>query len=182
MAKKVTGGCACGFIRYQLLDKPMFVHCCHCDDCQRLTGSAFVLNAIIETQAIKLLCGKPVAVPVPRENGPHDIYRCPRCHTAVWSDYGRKPNVRFVRVGTLDKPGALKPDVHVYTRWKAKWLKLPKRTPSFRDYYNTSNSGPRLASNASTPPSAVTRNAGEAEAGLSKRRADRMRPHLVTRH
>ena len=126
MAKKVTGGCACGSIRYQLLDKPMFVHCCHCDDCQRLTGSAFVLNAIIETQAIKLLRGKPVAVPVPRENGPHDIYRCPRCQTAVWSDYGRRPNVRFVRVGTLDKPGALKPDVHIHTRWKAKWLKLPK--------------------------------------------------------
>jgi hypothetical protein len=136
MAKKVAGGCACGSIRYQLLDKPMFVHCCHCDDCQRLTGSAFVLNAIIETQAIKLLRGNPVAVPVPRENGPHDIYRCPSCQTAVWSDYGRKPNVRFVRVGTLDKPGALKPDVHIHTRWKAKWLKLPKRTPSFRDYYN----------------------------------------------
>jgi len=82
MAKKVTGGCACRSIRYQLLDKPMFVHCCHCDDCQRLTGSAFVLNAIIETQAIKLLRGKPVAVPVPRENGLHDIYRCPRCQTA----------------------------------------------------------------------------------------------------
>ena len=106
----------------------MFVHCCHCDDCQRLTGSAFVLNAIIETQAIKLLRGKPVAVPVPRENGPHDIYRCPKCQTALWSNYGRRPNLRFVRVGTLDKPGALKPDVHIYTRWKAKWLKLPKQT------------------------------------------------------
>jgi Glutathione-dependent formaldehyde-activating enzyme len=69
MAKKVIGGCACGSIRYELLDKPMFVHCCHCDDCQRLTGSAFVLNAIIETEAIKLRRGKPVAVPVPRENG-----------------------------------------------------------------------------------------------------------------
>src|SRR5512132_3636957 len=95
MAKKVTGSCVCGSIRYQLLDKPMFVHCCHCDDCQRLTGSAFVLNAIIETQAIKLLRGKPVAVPVPRENGTHDIYRCPRCQTPVWSDYGRRPNLRF---------------------------------------------------------------------------------------
>ena len=58
MAKELTGGCACGSIRYQLLDKPMFVHCCHCDDCQRSTGSAFVLNAIIETQAIKLLRGE----------------------------------------------------------------------------------------------------------------------------
>jgi hypothetical protein len=145
MAKKVTGGCACGSIRYQLLDKPMFVHCCHCDDCQRLTGSAFVLNAIIETQAIKLLRGNPVAVPVPRENSPHDIYRCPKCQTAVWSDYGRRPNVRFVRVGTLDKPGALEPDVHIYTQWKAKWLKLPKRTPSFRDYYKTSKLWPKAS-------------------------------------
>jgi hypothetical protein len=145
MAKKVTGGCACGSIRYQLLDKPMFIHCCHCDDCQRLTGSAFVLNAIIETQAIKLLRGKPVAVPVPRENGPHDIYRCPRCQTAVWSDYGHKPNIRYVRVGTLDKPGALKPDVHIHTRWKAKWLKLPKRTPSVRDYYKTSKLWPKAS-------------------------------------
>jgi len=145
MAKKVTGGCACASIRYQLLDKPMFVHCCHCDDCQRLTGSAFVLNAIIETQAIKLLRGKPVAVPVPRENGPHEIYRCPRCQTAVWSDYGRRPNLRFVRVGTLDNPGALKPDVHIYTRSKAKWLKLPKQTPSFRDYYNTSKLWPKAS-------------------------------------
>ena len=146
MAKKnVTGGCACGSVRYQLLDKPMFVHCCHCDDCQRLTGSAFVLNAIIETQAIKLLRGKPVAVPVPRENGSHDIYRCPSCQTALWSDYGRRHNLRFVRVGTLDEPGALQPDVHIYTRTKAKWLKLPSGTPSFRDYYNTRNLWPRAS-------------------------------------
>ena len=67
MPKKVTGGCACGSIRYQLLDKPMFVHCCHCDNCRRLTGSAFVLNAIIETQTINLLLGKPVAVLAARE-------------------------------------------------------------------------------------------------------------------
>jgi hypothetical protein len=108
MAKKLTGRCACGSIRYQLLAQPMFVHCCHCDDRQRLTGGGFVLNAIIETQAIKLLPGKPVAVPVPRGNGSHDIYRCPNCQTGALDDYGHKPNLRFVRVGTLDKPGALK--------------------------------------------------------------------------
>ena len=167
MAKKVTGGCACGSIRYQLLDKPMFVHCCHCDDCQRLTGSAFILNAIIETQAIKLLRGKPVAVPVPRENGPHDIYRCPKCQTALWSDYGRRPNLRFVRVGTLDKPGALKPDVHIYTRWKAKWLKLPKQMPSFGDYYNSSKLWPKASLKRLN--AALGRNGSKATAGLSKK-------------
>ena len=142
MSRKLSGGCACGSVRYQLLRRPMFVHCCHCDDCQRLTGSAFVLNALIETQAIELLRGNPVAVPVPRAFGPHDIYRCRQCQIALWSDYGHKPNVRFVRVSTLDRPAALKPDVHIYTRWKVKWLELPKGTPSFRDYYETTKLWP----------------------------------------
>lgn len=145
MARNLSGSCACGSIRYELLAQPMFVHCCHCDDCQRSTGSAFVLNAIIETHAIKVLRGKPVAVPVPRKNGPHDIYRCPKCQTAVWSDYGNKANIRFVRVGTLDKPGALEPDVHIYTRTKAKWLTLPKKTPAFRNYYKTSKLWPKAS-------------------------------------
>src|SRR5216117_2499908 len=47
--KKLKGRCACGKVRYRLLAEPMRVHCCHCTDCQRHTGSAFVLNAIIET-------------------------------------------------------------------------------------------------------------------------------------
>jgi hypothetical protein len=123
----------------------MFVHCCHCVDCQRATGSAFVLNAIIETRAIKLTRGEPVAVPVPREYGTHDIYRCPRCQVAVWSDYGPKPNIRFVRVGTLDEPGAVKPDVHIFTRWKVKWVKLPKGVPAYRDYYDTRKLWPKAS-------------------------------------
>lgn len=137
MAKKLTGGCSCGFVRYELLVRPMFVHCCHCVDCQRSTGSAFVLNAIIETSAIKVGRGQPVAVEVPRDDNVHDIHRCPKCQVAVWSDYGRRPNLRFVRVGTLDEPNALQPDVHIFTRWKVKWVNLPKGTPAFRDYYNT---------------------------------------------
>jgi hypothetical protein len=145
MAKKLTGGCSCGFVRYELLAKPMFVNCCHCIDCQRSTGSAFVLNAIIETRAIKVGRGKPVAVEVPRDDNVHDIYRCPKCQVAVWSDYGRRPGLGFVRVGTLDDPNALKPDVHIFTRWKVKWVKLPKGTPAFRDYYVTRELWPKTS-------------------------------------
>ncbi len=146
MATKLTGRCACGSVRYQLLAQPMFVNCCHCEDCQRLTGSAFVINAVIETKAIKLIRGKPQAVPVPREHGPHDIYRFGKCQTAVWSDYGHRPNIRFVRVGTLDHAGALKPDAHIFTRWKVKWIKLPKGTPSFRGYYDRDKLWPKASS------------------------------------
>lgn len=140
---KLTGGCSCGQVRYRLLDKPMRVHCCHCTDCQRHTGSAFVLNAIIETSAIKILRGKLQAVPVPRAAGPHDIYRCPTCGVALWSVYGHRPQIRFVRVGTLDDPSAIRPDIHIYTETKVPWFKLPKGKPAFGEYYDPKKVWPK---------------------------------------
>lgn len=137
MAETLDGGCACGAVRYRLAGPPMFVHCCHCRDCQRQTGSAFVLNALIETDRIELTAGKPEPVAVPTDSKrPHDIYRCPKCQTAVWSDYGRRPALRFVRVGALDDPTALKPDVHIYTRSKQPWVGLPADVPVFEEYYD----------------------------------------------
>jgi hypothetical protein len=133
----LEGGCSCGAVRYRLKGAPMFVHCCHCLDCQRQTGSAFVLNALIETDRIEHLSGEPVAVSMPTDSGrPHDIYRCPTCLTAVWSDYGRRPALRFVRVGTLDDPTALAPDVHIFTRSKQPWVGLPAGVPAVEVYYD----------------------------------------------
>ena len=133
----LDGGCACGRVRYRLLAAPMFVHCCHCRDCQRQAGSAFVLNALIETDRIALLAGAPEPVSMPTDSGrPHDIHRCPACRTALWSDYGRRPALRFVRVGTLDDPAALPPDIHIFTRTKLPWVVLPERVPAVPTYYD----------------------------------------------
>ena len=137
MTGHLEGGCACGAVRYRLTSAPMFVHCCHCRDCQRQTGSAFVLNALIETDRISLLAGDPQPVAVPTESGrPHDIYRCRTCRIALWSDYGGRPALRFVRVGTLDDPAALPPDVHIFTRSKLPWVGLPATVPAFEVYYD----------------------------------------------
>src|SRR5438876_192678 len=137
MTKRLKGGCSCGKVRYQLLEAPIRVHCCHCKDCQRQTGSAFVINAIIETDRIELLAGAPEPTTVPTGSGrPHDIYRCPTCKIALWSDYGRRPAVRFVRVGTLDDPSALPPDVHIFTRSKLEWVRLPDGARAFDVYYD----------------------------------------------
>jgi hypothetical protein len=133
----LTGGCACGAVRYTLATAPMIVHCCHCRDCQRQTGSAFVLNALIESDRIRVTAGTPQPVPLPTDSGrPHDVYRCPACRVALWSDYGRRPWLRFVRVGTLDDPAALAPDVHIYTRSKLPWIVLPPDRPAFEVYYD----------------------------------------------
>jgi hypothetical protein len=122
MAERDTiqdGGCACGAVRYRLKSKPMFVHCCHCLDCQRQTGTAFVLNALIEADRIDMLVGEARPIAVPTDSGKsHRIFRCPSCQTAVWSEYGGVEKIRFVRIGTLDQPSALQPDVHIYVRSK----------------------------------------------------------------
>src|SRR5258708_12534645 len=105
MSDGLEGGCACGAVRYRLGSAPMFVHCCHCRDCQRQTGSAFVINALIETDRIRLLSGVPVPVGVPTDSGrPHDIYRCAACRTAICSDYGRRPPLPLLPSATPADP------------------------------------------------------------------------------
>ncbi len=138
MAETFEGGCACGAVRYRLTSTPMFVHCCHCRDCQRQTGSAFVLNALIEADHVELASGTTNPVRMPTDSGrPHDIHRCSACQTAIWSNYGGVETIRFVRVGTLDDPGALPPDVHIYTRSKLPWVALPVNVPAFEGYYSS---------------------------------------------
>lgn len=115
----------------------MFVHCCHCLNCQRQTGSAFVINLLIEADRLQLLTGTAQPVDVPREDGSvQRIFRCPRCQVAVYSEYST-PEVRFVRAGTLDDPTKIVPNVHIYTRSKAEWVLLPPDTPAFAEYYDT---------------------------------------------
>jgi hypothetical protein len=136
MGERREGGCACGAVRYRLTTAPLFVHCCHCLNCQRQTGSAFVINLLIEADRVELLAGAPEAVAVPRDDGSAQrIFRCPECRVAVYSEYGR-PDVSFVRAGTLDEPRALVPDVHIYTRSKVGWVELPEGAPAFDVYYD----------------------------------------------
>jgi len=143
MTEILEGGCACGAVRYRMKTGPMFVHCCHCRDCQRQTGSAFVLNALIETDRVEVLGEQPVRFEMPTDSGrPHGIYRCRACGTAVWSEYGGAAVVRFVRVGTLDEPRALKPDVHIYVRSKQPWIALPEGVPAFEAYYDAKTAWP----------------------------------------
>jgi hypothetical protein len=119
-----------------LASEPLFTNCCHCLNCQRQTGSAFVINLLIEADRVQLLAGEPQAVDVPREDDtPQRIFRCPSCQVALYSQYGR-PEIFFVRGGTLDDPTGVRPDAHIYTRSKVGWLQLPDTVPAFEVYYD----------------------------------------------
>ncbi|HET9161229.1 MAG TPA: GFA family protein [Caulobacteraceae bacterium] len=142
----LEGGCSCGAVRYRLKDRPMFTNCCHCLDCQRQTGGAFAINAIIETDRIEVLGENPRAVRMPTDSGrPHDIYRCSKCQVALWRDYGGRPWTRFVRVATLDDPTAIAPDAHIFTKSKQPWVGLPAEAKVFDIFYDMEATWPAQA-------------------------------------
>jgi hypothetical protein len=134
----LPGGCACRTVRYQLDSRPLFVHCCHCRWCQRETGASFALNAMIEADRVTLTAGEPELVDTPSESGKGQrIARCPKCRVAIWSNYaGAGPYVHFVRVGTLDAPDHLPPDIHIFTASKQPWVVLPPGIPAVVEYYD----------------------------------------------
>jgi len=171
------GGCACGYARYKITAPFLLVHCCYCTACQRQTGSAFSLNAIIERHQLKLTSGEPSSIagtpsnptPIPTDIQPafvgltmaksppeitlvpeakfgvciptesgvgQTLWRCPKCTISMYSYYGDGgPNLVYVRVGTLDRPWEIKPDVHVFTRSRPSWLAANDGKPSFEEYY-----------------------------------------------
>jgi hypothetical protein len=133
------GGCTCRAVHYRMTRTPLIVHCCHCRWCQRETGSAFALNALLESQEVVLLAGRPELVPTPSASGKGQIIaRCPVCRVAVWSHYGGLGDLMsFVRVGTLDEPDRLGPDVHIYTESKQPWVVLPAGARAFNQYYKS---------------------------------------------
>jgi hypothetical protein len=145
MGLPCEGGCSCGAVRYRLASEPLFVHCCHCLNCQRQTGSAFVINLLIEADRVELLGEPPQQVAVPRDDGSvQRISRCPACQVAVYSDYGRA-DILFVRAGTLDDPSAVSPDVHIYTRSKLPWVTLPEAVPAFDAFYDPKRLWPQAS-------------------------------------
>lgn len=138
IGESFEGGCACRALSYRLLSAPLIVHACHCTQCRRLTGAAFAVNALIESDRLEVLAGEARPVPVLGASGkPQSIFRCPACQIALWSHYpGGGTKLAFVRVGTLDEPERLPPDIHIYTSTRLPWLQLPEGARAVPEYYS----------------------------------------------
>lgn len=141
----MEGGCDCRRVRYRLLASPLFVHCCHCRWCQRESGAAFAINAMIEAEQVALVQGAVNLVDTPSASGAGQlIARCPACHVAVWSNYaGAGAAIRFVRVGTLDQPDLVPPDIHIFTGSKQPWVIIPPGVPAVPEYYDRNRYWPK---------------------------------------
>jgi hypothetical protein len=145
MEHTFEGGCTCRSVRYRMTTKPIVVHCCHCRWCQRESGASFALNAMIESGRVELLQGEVDVVHTPSNSGKgQKIIRCPTCRITVWSNYaGGGDALRFIRVGTLDEPDRLPPDIHIFTSSKQPWVVLPPGMPAFAEYYDAAQHYPK---------------------------------------
>lgn len=167
MTENLEGGCDCSHIRYRLTERPLFVNCCHCRWCQRESGSAFALNAMIETDRLQLLGGTPELVDTPSASGAgQQIARCPHCRVALYSHYaGAGPLMAFVRVGTLDEPDHCPPDIHIFTSTRQPWLQLGDGKPVLQAYYRREEQWPpeSLARYELLKPQIAARRAGQTQ-------------------
>lgn len=133
--KYYEGSCSCRKLRFRVHADPLIVHACHCRQCQRVTGSAFVLNALNRKDEVELLSGEIGDIHFPGTH--HTAYFCRECATYVWSEYrsGRFDECWFVRVGTLDEPDRSPPNVHIFTESKQPWVVIPEDAPRYKRFY-----------------------------------------------
>ncbi|MBC8242628.1 MAG: GFA family protein [Alphaproteobacteria bacterium] len=133
----LSGGCACGRVRYQINDELMFTHACHCTDCQRTTGSAFVIHSVLARDELEIE-GETQAATLPTGSGVGcDIHFCAACGTYIWCHYlYHKVPVIALRAGTLDDPTQVRPQAHIYTRSMQPWLRLPDGVPAFDEAFD----------------------------------------------
>jgi hypothetical protein len=140
----MMGFCTCREVIFEMTAAPLFVHCCHCRWCQRETGAAFALNAVIEADAVALLTGAPQVVDTPSESGRgQKITRCSKCMVALWSVYpGLGSKFLFIRVGVLQNPDEFPPDIHIFTESKQPWVVIPDGAPAMAKYYRREDHWP----------------------------------------
>jgi hypothetical protein len=120
------GGCQCGAIRYRCSRPPFVSYTCHCTACQKLTGSAFITCIQVPAEALEVLSGEPALRERPCDSGNRlTTAFCPTCSSALWAQNSARPRLRTIYVGTLDTPGAVRVNAHIWTKRRLPWVVLP---------------------------------------------------------
>ena len=127
----LAGGCPCGQARFHLTGAPIITPAGQCRNCQKVSGAAFSVNAMIESDRLELIAGRTVLFE-PRA-GQGEV-QCPDCRYSLWSYipmFGKA--IAFVGVGRLDEGERLAPEAHYFIRSKHPWIGLPAGVPAFSE-------------------------------------------------
>jgi hypothetical protein len=124
------GGCFCGSTRYRLETAPLFCHACHCQDCNKHTGSVYACFTTIEAEYITSIGKTPpkITAAFRPNSSPRHIASCGTCGTRLWASGVQTPVTADINTGTLDLPELMEPDLHEFIESKISWVILPEGT------------------------------------------------------
>jgi len=132
VSAKLSGQCSCGGVTYEITGEPLFVQACHCTDCQRTTGSAFVVHIVIPESELRIR-GRTTMSIAPTGSGQGcELHYCTTCAVFVWVRYlYQQVRAIAVRAGTLNDTNAVAPQAHIFVRSKQEWVLIPPDIPTF---------------------------------------------------
>ena len=135
MADKLTGGCQCGDIRYEVIGTPQQLVVCHCADCQRQSGSAFGMTLVVNEADFRLTQGELNTFASKSDAGRAKLGAfCPACGTRIYHKPEWRKGTVSVKPGTLDDTSILKPDIHIWTDSKQPWITIPEDVEAHEKY------------------------------------------------
>ena len=120
----MIGGCLCGDVRYSASGDPVVTSICHCRDCQKQTGSAFVEVVAVPEGALSIQGTLQTFTNAGDSGRKLNRKFCPRCGTAVVIDAEAFPGVALIMGGTLDDPSWLKPTMALFCDSAQPWLAI----------------------------------------------------------
>jgi hypothetical protein len=128
MGEMHEGGCVCGAVRYRVKAKPQAGLVCHCNWCQRRSGSAFAFVAYFNEGDVEFLRGRMTAYEHRSDETGRwlKIEFCPVCGTPVSHTTELRPGLRGISAGTLDERDWFPIDRHIWSRSARPWVAIPE--------------------------------------------------------
>jgi hypothetical protein len=124
---KITGSCLCGAVRYRSDAEPAMTAVCHCENCQRQSGTALSIIVGVPAGSIVFEGEGSLATYADRADSGRSVNRrfCKNCGSPIVSLVEMMPNVHFIKAGTLDDKSWLKPTMHVWCDSAQPWVEIP---------------------------------------------------------
>jgi hypothetical protein len=132
MTRAITGGCACGAVRYECDAPPASMVNCHCRDCQRAGGSGYAPTLVVPASALRVLRGAPKYHEVRGESG--SMARrgfCSECGSPLFAGSSARPDFVGIRAGSLDDPGVFRPTADGWVGSAQTWDAMDPAVPKF---------------------------------------------------
>lgn len=127
-----TGSCLCGGVQFRITGELEPIQMCHCGQCRKAQGTAFVTNIPVSEAAFELLGGEELLSEFESSPGKWRVF-CKTCGSPILSKTTAQPGVVRIRAGTLDGELATRPAFHIFTAHKANWLDIRDDLPRYAE-------------------------------------------------